>query len=189
MTIEYGGFYQEQQSSFRELLQALLLAIVLVFITLLIEFRSFAHPISIVTGAVLALGGVLAGLFITGSTLNIVSLMGMIMVVALLPKNGILMLDAVEDHLAAGDTLREAASDPQGTAALSSCANDLAGGDFRYVAPRVGDWVRRRTFAAAGDSSNRWAGSRTSTFTGRDADCVCDVKPRNETLRSVAADG
>jgi CzcA family heavy metal efflux pump len=108
MTIEYGGLYQEQQSSFRELAQALFLAIVLVFITLLIEFRSFAHPIAIVAGAVLALGGVLAGLFITGSTLNIVSLMGMIMVVGIVAKNGILMLDAVEDHLAAGDTLREA---------------------------------------------------------------------------------
>jgi CzcA family heavy metal efflux pump len=108
MTMEYGGIYQEQQASFRELLQALILAIVLVFITLLIEFRSFAHPISIVTGAVLALGGVLAGLFITRSTLNIVSLMGMIMVVGIVAKNGILMLDAVEDHLAAGDTLREA---------------------------------------------------------------------------------
>jgi multidrug efflux pump subunit AcrB len=108
VTIEYGGLYQEQQASFRELLQALILAIVLVFITLLIEFRSFAHPISIVTGAVLALGGVLAGLFITGTTLNIVSLMGMIMVVGIVAKNGILMLDAVEDHLAAGDTLHEA---------------------------------------------------------------------------------
>jgi hydrophobe/amphiphile efflux-1 (HAE1) family protein len=108
MTLEYGGLYQEQQSSFRELLMALLLAIVLVFITLLIEFRSFAHPVSIVAGAVLALGGVLAALFITRSTLNIVSLMGMIMVVGIVAKNGILMLDAVEDHLAAGDSLREA---------------------------------------------------------------------------------
>jgi multidrug efflux pump subunit AcrB len=108
MTIEYGGLYSEQQSSFRELMMALLLAIVLVFITLLIEFRSFAHPISIVAGAVLALGGVLAGLFITRSTLNVVSLMGMIMVVGIVAKNGILMLDAVEDHLAAGDSLREA---------------------------------------------------------------------------------
>jgi multidrug efflux pump subunit AcrB len=108
MTLEYGGLYQEQQASFRELMQALILAIVLVFITLLIEFRSFAHPIAIVTGAVLALGGVLAALFITRSTLNIVSLMGMIMVVGIVAKNGILMLDAVEDHLAAGDNLREA---------------------------------------------------------------------------------
>jgi multidrug efflux pump subunit AcrB len=108
MTIEYGGLYQEQQASFKELALALVLAVVLVFITLLIEFRSFAHPISIVVGAVLALGGVLLGLFITGTTLNVVSLMGMIMVVGIVAKNGILMLDAVEDHLAAGDSLREA---------------------------------------------------------------------------------
>jgi hydrophobe/amphiphile efflux-1 (HAE1) family protein len=108
MTIEYGGLYQEQQASFSELALSLVLAIVLVFLTLLIEFRSFAHPISIVTGAVLALGGVLLGLFITGTTLNVVSLMGMIMVVGIVAKNGILMLDAVEEHLAAGDTLREA---------------------------------------------------------------------------------
>ena len=108
MTIEYGGLYHEQQSSFAELALSLVLAIVLVFLTLLIEFHSFAHPISIVTGAVLALGGVLLGLFITGTTLNVVSLMGMIMVVGIVAKNGILMLDAVEDHLAAGDTLREA---------------------------------------------------------------------------------
>jgi len=108
MTVQYGGLYQEQQSSFRELAMALILAVLLVFITLLIEFRSYAHPIAIVTGAVLALSGVLLGLFVTGSTLNVVSLMGMIMIVGIVAKNGILMLDAVEDHLAAGDTLRQA---------------------------------------------------------------------------------
>src|SRR6266403_948512 len=108
MTIEYGGLYQEQQSSFRELMISLILAIVLVFLTLLIEFRSFAHPIAIVTGSVLALAGVLLALMITGSTINIVSLMGMIMVIGIVAKNGILMLDAVEDHLAAGDTVRQA---------------------------------------------------------------------------------
>jgi CzcA family heavy metal efflux pump len=108
MTVEYGGLYEEQQSSFRELMISLILAVLLVFITLLIEFRSFAHPLAIVTGAVLALAGVLLALFITGMTLNVVSLMGMIMIVGIVAKNGILMLDAVEDHLAAGDTLREA---------------------------------------------------------------------------------
>ncbi len=108
MTVEYGGLYQEQQSSFRELALALVLAVLLVFITLLIEFRSYAHPIAIVTGAVLALSGVLLALFITGSTLNVVSLMGMIMIVGIVAKNGILMLDSVDEHLAAGDTLRQA---------------------------------------------------------------------------------
>ena len=108
MTIEYGGLYREQQSSFRELTMALGLAIALVFVTLLVEFRSFSHPAAIVTGAILALSGVLAALFITHTTLNVVSYMGMIMVVGIVAKNGILMLDAVEDHLTAGDTLREA---------------------------------------------------------------------------------
>jgi CzcA family heavy metal efflux pump len=108
MTIEYGGLYQEQQASFRELATALALAVLLVFITLLIEFRSYAHPLAIVTGAVLALSGVLLALFITGSTLNVVSLMGMIMIVGIVAKNGILMLDSVEEQLAMGDTLREA---------------------------------------------------------------------------------
>jgi CzcA family heavy metal efflux pump len=108
MTVEYGGLYGEQQASFRELALSLVLAVVLVFITLLIEFRSFAHPVAIVAGAVLALGGVLLGLLITGETLNVVSLMGMIMVVGIVAKNGILMLDAVEEHLEEGDTLRQA---------------------------------------------------------------------------------
>jgi CzcA family heavy metal efflux pump len=108
MTVEFGGLYEEQQSSFGELMLALVLAVLLVFVTLLVEFRSFAHPIAIVTGAVLALSGVLLALFITGSTLNVVSLMGMIMIVGIVAKNGILMLDAVEEHLAAGDTLRQA---------------------------------------------------------------------------------
>lgn len=108
MTVEYGGLYKEQQASFQELALALLLAIVLVFIVLLIEFRSFAHPVAIVFGAVLALGGVLVALLLTGMTLNVVSLMGMIMVIGLVAKNGILMLDAVEENLLAGETLQEA---------------------------------------------------------------------------------
>jgi CzcA family heavy metal efflux pump len=108
MTLEYGGLYQEQQASFRELAFTLLLAIALVFLVLLIEFRSFAHPIAIVTGAVLALTGTLLALLLTGTTLNVVSLMGMIMIVGIVAKNGILMLDTVEDHLAAGDDLHAA---------------------------------------------------------------------------------
>ncbi len=108
MTIEYGGLYAEQQSSFRELTVALVLAIVLVFLVLLVEFRSFAHPFAIVTGAVLALGGVLLALLITKTTLNVVSFMGMIMVVGIVAKNGILMLDAVAENLAKTKDLTEA---------------------------------------------------------------------------------
>lgn len=108
VTIEYGGLYKEQQASFKELVSALVLAVALVFLVLLIEFRSFSHPIAIVSGSVLALGGVLVGLLVTHSTVNVVSLMGMIMVIGIVAKNGILMLDAVEGHLADGDSLQEA---------------------------------------------------------------------------------
>ena len=109
MTLEYGGLYREQQSSFREMTMALGLAVALVFITLLIEFRSFSHPAAIVTGAVLALSGVLVALLITQHDAQRSFLHGdEYMVVGIVAKNGILMLDAVEDHLASGDTLREA---------------------------------------------------------------------------------
>ncbi|HEX9459308.1 MAG TPA: efflux RND transporter permease subunit [Thermoanaerobaculia bacterium] len=107
-TIEYGGLYQEQQSSFRELLVALGLAIALVFLVLVVEFRSFAHPAAIVAGAVLALSGSLMALLITHTTLNVVSMMGLIMIVGIVSKNGILMLDTVEDHLRSGEDLTTA---------------------------------------------------------------------------------
>jgi CzcA family heavy metal efflux pump len=108
ITVEYGGLYREQQESFKELLISLGLAIALVFLVLLVEFRSFAHPIAIVTGAVLALSGALLALLITRITLNVVSLMGMIMVVGIVAKNGILMLDAVEGFVADGLNLNQA---------------------------------------------------------------------------------
>ena len=107
-TIEYGGLFREQQSSFRELLIALGLAIALVFLVLVVEFHSFAHPVAIVSGAVLALSGSLAALLITGTTLNVVSMMGLIMIVGIVSKNGILMLDTVEDHLRGGEDLTTA---------------------------------------------------------------------------------
>jgi CzcA family heavy metal efflux pump len=108
MTLEYGGLYEEQQASFRELMATLIVAVALVFLVLLIEFRSFAQPVAIVTGAVLALTGTLLGLLVTRTTLNVVSLMGMIMIVGIVAKNGILMLDTVEDHLSEGEDLNTA---------------------------------------------------------------------------------
>ena len=97
-TVEYGGLYQQQQESFRNLIMVLLAAILLVFTVLLIEFRSFYEPIAIVFGAVLALFGTVAALWITGISLNIVSFLGAIIGVGIVAKNGILMLDFV-DHL------------------------------------------------------------------------------------------
>jgi CzcA family heavy metal efflux pump len=94
--IVYGGKYEEQQKSFHDLMLVLLLAIVLVFIVLLFEFRTFAAPIAILSSALLSTGGVFVALLITRTTFNIASFMGLIMVVGIVAKNGILLLDA--DH-------------------------------------------------------------------------------------------
>ena len=71
-----------------------LLAIVLVFIVLLFEFRTFAAPIAILSSALLSTSGVFLALLITRTTFNISSFMGLIMVIGIVAKNGILLLDA-----------------------------------------------------------------------------------------------
>ena len=98
--IGFGGLYEQQQKSFRNLLIVLIMAIVLVFTVLLIEFRRFAEPIAIVLGAVLALLGTVTALYLTHTSLNVVSFLGAIIGVGIVAKNGILMLDFV-DHLQA----------------------------------------------------------------------------------------
>jgi multidrug efflux pump subunit AcrB len=107
-SVEYGGLYQQQQESFRNLVMVLLAAILLVFTVLVIEFRSFNEPVAIVFGAVLAMFGTVAALWITGITLNIVSFLGAIIGVGIVAKNGILMLDFVQQLEADGVELVEA---------------------------------------------------------------------------------
>ncbi|HEV2320189.1 MAG TPA: efflux RND transporter permease subunit [Verrucomicrobiae bacterium] len=107
-TVEYAGLYRLQQQSFANMLVVLLAAILLVFIVLLIEFRSFYEPIAIVFGSVLALFGALAALWITGISLNIISYLGMIIGVGIVAKNGILVLDYFQQLRAQGIELVEA---------------------------------------------------------------------------------
>ncbi len=106
--IEYGGTYQEQQQSFRELSRVLLLSLALVFGVLLAEFRNFAAPTAILTSSVLSIAGVLFGLLITGITFNVASFMGLIMVIGIVAKNGILLLDADERYRKEGVSPEEA---------------------------------------------------------------------------------
>jgi len=107
-SIDYGGLYQLQQESFGNLLGVLLAAVLLVFTVLLIEFRSFYESISIVYGAVLALVGSVAALWVTGVTLNIVSFLGAIIGVGIVAKNGILVLDYFQQLRSRGVDLVEA---------------------------------------------------------------------------------
>jgi CzcA family heavy metal efflux pump len=106
--VEYGGTYQEQQKSFKDLILVLVLAIVLVFIVLMFEFRTFAAPISILASALLSTSGVFIALLITRTSFNISSFMGMIMVIGIVAKNGILLLDADQKFRAAGLSSRDA---------------------------------------------------------------------------------
>jgi CzcA family heavy metal efflux pump len=92
--VEYGGLYEEQQKSFRDLVTVLLLALVLLFVVLLFEFRTFWAPMAILSSALLSTFGGFLALLVTSTTFNVASFMGMIMVIGIVAKNGILLLDA-----------------------------------------------------------------------------------------------
>jgi multidrug efflux pump subunit AcrB len=106
--IEFGGQYLIQQESFRGLTMVLLGSILLIFIILVFEFRSFSHPIAILIATILCGFGALLALWLTKTTLNISSFMGAIMVIGIVHKNGILMLDSEQHFSARGYDLREA---------------------------------------------------------------------------------
>lgn len=92
--VVYGGAYEEQQRSFHDLLVVLVLAVLLVFTVLLFEFGGFAAPVAVLASAVLSSAGVFVALLVTATTFNISSFMGLIMVIGIVAKNGILLLDA-----------------------------------------------------------------------------------------------
>jgi CzcA family heavy metal efflux pump len=106
--IEYGGAYQEQQKSFHDLSMVLFLALLLLFVVLLFEFRTFSAPAAILASALLSSFGSLLALLVTGTTFNVASFMGMIMVIGIVTKNGILLLDAEQRFCALGLSAREA---------------------------------------------------------------------------------
>ena len=100
--VEYGGGYAEQQASFKGLFFVLMLAIVLVFTVLLFEFGNFAAPIAVLSSALLSTCGVFMALVATHTTFNLSSFMGLIMVIGIVAKNGILLLDADQRFRADG---------------------------------------------------------------------------------------
>jgi multidrug efflux pump subunit AcrB len=106
--VVYGGTYEEQQKSFHDLAVVLLLALVLVFLVLLFEFRSFSAPVAILSSAVLSTSGVVLALLITRTTFNVSSFMGLIMVIGIVAKNGILLLDANQKFRSVGYSAEEA---------------------------------------------------------------------------------
>jgi multidrug efflux pump subunit AcrB len=92
-TTEVGGQYESQRQSFRELLTVFAIATGLVFIILVVQFGRLVPALLIILAAPLSLAGALALLKITGTDLNVSSAMGLILLVGLVVKNGIVLLD------------------------------------------------------------------------------------------------
>jgi len=91
--VELGGQYAGQQAAFQALLIVLALAVVSVIGVMVIQFESFVEPLTIVLVAPVSFVGAIVLLFITGTPLNVSSLMGLILLVGLIVKNGIILLD------------------------------------------------------------------------------------------------
>ena len=96
VTYVLAGQFQSQQDSFSNLIQVLALAILLVFAVMLFQFKSFTAPVTILLILPLALFGVSLGLYFTKTPLNVSSLMGAVMLVGIVVKNGILLLDQAQ---------------------------------------------------------------------------------------------
>ncbi|MEP7087073.1 MAG: efflux RND transporter permease subunit, partial [Gemmatimonadota bacterium] len=94
--VEIAGQYANQQSAFRALMIVLLLAAVSVVALMLVQFRSFVEPLLIVLAAPVSFVGAVGLLWITGTQLNVSSLMGLILLIGLIVKNGIILLDFTE---------------------------------------------------------------------------------------------
>ena len=107
-TTEVGGQYASQRQSFRELLTVFAIAAALVFIILVVQFGSFLPALLILGAAPLSLAGAFALLLITGTDLNVSSAMGLILLVGLVVKNGIVLLDYAHHLHAAGHPFNDA---------------------------------------------------------------------------------
>ena len=91
--VELGGRYASQQQAFRALLLVLALAALSVTAVMVVQFRSFLEPLVVLLAAPLSFVGAFGALLITGTALNVSSFMGLILLVGLIVKNGIILLD------------------------------------------------------------------------------------------------
>jgi multidrug efflux pump subunit AcrB len=107
-TWEVGGQYDSQRKAFRELLMVSGIATALVFLVLVVQFRRFGSSVVILGAAPLSLGGAFGLLWLTGTDLNVSSAMGLILLVGLVVKNGIVLLDFAEMRHQEGLPMSEA---------------------------------------------------------------------------------
>jgi HAE1 family hydrophobic/amphiphilic exporter-1 len=106
--VQYGGLAEIQDESFASIQTAMILAIVLVYIVMAAILESFVHPVTVMITLPLGLIGASFGLFFTGQTINIFSLMAMIMLVGIVVNNAILLLDYTRQLRMKGMPVKEA---------------------------------------------------------------------------------
>ncbi len=107
-SFDVGGQMQEQAEAFNGLLSAMALAAIFIYIVLASQFGSFVQPLAIMASLPLALIGVMLALLVTGSTLNVFSMIGLVMLMGLVTKNAILLVDFANQARRAGASVREA---------------------------------------------------------------------------------
>ena len=107
--IEYGGEYENQQETFGEMQHALLTSLVLIFLILLFQFRSFADPLIVMAAFPLALPGAALGLLITHNTFGFTAFIGIVSVGGLVVRNSIILIDYIYDRMRNGVELEQAA--------------------------------------------------------------------------------
>jgi HAE1 family hydrophobic/amphiphilic exporter-1 len=106
--ITYGGQVQQQETAFATLLSTLVLSVVLIYMLMVALYESFLTPLAILFSVPVALVGAIVGLWVTGNTFNIFSLIGCIMLMGLVGKNAILLVDYTNTLRARGLGRREA---------------------------------------------------------------------------------
>jgi HAE1 family hydrophobic/amphiphilic exporter-1 len=107
-TLTQGGETEDQQEVFGRILTSLAIAIMLMYLVLVVQFGSFLDPLAILLSLPLSLIGVMLGLLVTGSTLNLMSMIGVILLMGIVAKNAILLIDFAKWSEEAGMDRREA---------------------------------------------------------------------------------
>jgi HAE1 family hydrophobic/amphiphilic exporter-1 len=108
VTIRKGGETEDQQEVFGRILAALAVAILLMYLVLVIQFGSFLDPLAIMISLPLSLIGVMLALLVTGSTLNLMSMIGVILLMGIVAKNAILLIDFAKWAEESGKSRRDA---------------------------------------------------------------------------------
>jgi multidrug efflux pump subunit AcrB len=106
--VEIGGQSAGQAEAFRSLLVVLALAVAAVVGVMVLQFRSFVEPLVVLCAAPISFVGAMALLLVTGTPLNVSSFMGLILLVGLIVKNGIILLDFTHRRMDAGELLEPA---------------------------------------------------------------------------------